>query len=150
MLKNNSGISMLTVILTIIVMIILISITINGSIKTVEETNLTKIANEIKNLKDAVNIRMTNYERNATTYPLIGEKVGDDVFKYILSIENMSNEEKLDIVDTISVSYNQDKQDYYRLIESADAERLGVEGLDEENYYIIDYYYGEVYGPVKL
>ena len=83
MLKNKKGVSLITLVITIVVMLIVLTITISSSLKSVDETNATRIENEIRNLKDAVNDRMTNYERNPMMYPIIGEKIGDTVFEYI-------------------------------------------------------------------
>lgn len=150
MLKNNKGISLITVIVTIVIMIILISIVVSSSIDSVEETNLTKIENEIKNLKDAVSVRMANYERNKTLYPMIGEKLEGKVFEYIPTIANLESGEVSNIISKITNNYNNGNQDYYRLVGRVDAEKIGVEGIDIAHRYIVDYYECEVYGPVRF
>ena len=55
MLKNKKGVSLITLVITIVVMLIVLTITISSSLKSVDETNATRIENEIRNLKDAVN-----------------------------------------------------------------------------------------------
>ena len=146
MLKNEKGISLVMLVITIVVMVVMISITISSSINSVEETNLTRIQNEIRNLKDAANDRMANYKRNSTLYPIIGEKIADEFLDdYIRSIEFV---EPSDVFDKIR--YNDETKDYYRLVGRIEAEKLGVEGIDAEHYYIIDYTEGEVYGPVNI
>ena len=92
---------MVTLVISIVVMIIILSIVINSSINSVNETNLTKIDNEIGDLKNAVAIRITNYQRNSTLYPIVGQKIGDNVFEYIRSIERLSSSEIGDIIDEI-------------------------------------------------
>lgn len=149
MLKNSKGVSLVTLVITIVVMIIILTITISSSLQSVEETNTTKIENEIRNLKDAVNIRVANYERNPSLYPIVGRKVGDMVFEYIRSIENLESQEISDIITNISKNYSAETSDYYRLVGKTEAEKLGVESLDVEHYYIIDYNECEVYGPVS-
>lgn len=131
-------------------MVILISIVISASIDSVEETNITKIENEIKDLTEAVNIRISNYERNSTTYPIIGEKIGDSLFEYIRSIEMLDLSEITEIINKIAVIYNDETKDFFRLVGRTEAEKLGVEGIDVEHYYIVNYYECEVYGPVSL
>lgn len=150
MLRNSKGISLITLIVTIVVMIILISIVVNSSIDSVEETNLTKINTEIRNIKDAVSTRISNNERNETLYPIIGEKVGDSVFDYVRTIETLTSDEIDDLINKLSDRYNEGNQDYFRLVGKAEAELLGVEGLDSEHYYIVNYYECEVYGPVSV
>ena len=150
MLKNQKGISLITVIVTVVIMIILISIVVSSSIDSVEETNITKIENEIKNLKDAVSIRMSNYERNKSLYPMIGEKLDGKIFEYIPTIANLESDEISNITSKVTDSYNKGNQDYYRLVGRLDAEKIGVEGIDFEHKYIVDYYECEVYGPVRF
>lgn len=150
MLKDNKGVSLVTLVITIVIMLIMISIVINSSIKSVEETNLTKIENEIKNLEDAVNNRIVNHERNATLYPIVGEKIGDNIFEYIRSIESLDASEVSELVGKIADTYSKENEEYYRLVGKADAEKLGVEGLDAEHYYVVDYNECEVYGPISL
>lgn len=150
MVKSNRGVSLVTLVITIVVMLIIISITISSSIKSVEETNATKIENEIRSLRDAVNDRMANHERNAILYPIIGEKIGDSVFEYIRSIENLESQEINKIISQISDNYSVDNVDYYRLVGRTEAEKLGVENIDMEHYYVVDYYECDVYGPISL
>lgn len=149
MIKNENGISLLTVIITIVVMIILISIVVNSSINSVDETNLTKINYETKNIKDAVNIRISNHERNASAYPYVGTPVGDKVFTYVQYIEILTKEEINELIKKLTDNYNVGNEKYYRLIGKTEAEELGVDGIDIEHCYIIDYYEGDVYGPIK-
>lgn len=150
MLKNKKGVSLITLVITIVVMLIVLTITISSSLKSVDETNATRIENEIRNLKDAVNDRMTNYERNPMMYPIIGEKIGDTVFEYIRSIENMESQEISNVIAQISENYSSETADYYRLVGRTEAEKLGVESLDIEHYYVVDYNECEVYGPVSI
>lgn len=150
MLKNKKGVSLVTLVITIVVMLIVLTITISSSLKSVNETNTTKIENEIRNLKDAVSDRMTNHERNPILYPIIGEKIGDSVFEYIRSIENMESQEISEVIAQISKNYSSETADYYRLVGRSEAEKLGVESLDIEHYYVVDYDECEVYGPVSI
>lgn len=148
-MKNNKGISLITLVITIVIMVILISVVMSSGIESVKEANLTKIDNEIKSLKEAVNDRLVNYERNENLYPLIGVKVGESVFDYIRTIENLSSNEINEIISEISSNYNDETMEYYRLVGKEDAIKLGVENIDVEHSYIVDYYNCKVYGPVN-
>ena len=53
-MKNNSGISMITIVITIIVIIILTTISIETSSKVPDEANFTKYRQEIKNVQTGV------------------------------------------------------------------------------------------------
>lgn len=147
MLKNDNGVSLITVIITIVTMVILIAIVINSSLSSVEETNITKINNEIKSLKEGVSIRITNNERNESLYPLVGKKLKDsEILEKLNSIEKLSSGEAIRLAE----KYNDNTKDYFRLIGREDAKILGIEGIDIEHYYIVNYYDCEVYGPVDI
>ena len=150
MIKNNKGVSLVSLVITIVVMLVILSITLSSSLQSVEETNLTKIENEIRDLKDAVNDRLANYQRNPMTYPIIGEKVGDNIFEYIRSIETLESNEISEIIEQISVTYSVENADYYRLVGRTEAEKLGVENIDAKHFYIVDYYDCDVYGPISV
>ena len=149
MIKNNKGVSLVSLVVTIVVMLIILSITLSSSLKSVEETNNTKIDNELRDLKDAVNDRMANHQRNPMVYPIIGEKIGDNLVEYIRSIENLESQEINEIITQINVTYSPENADYYRLVGRTEAEKLGVENLDIEHFYVVDYYDCDVYGPIS-
>lgn len=150
MFKENRGVSLITLVITIVTMLILLAITLSSSLDSVEEANITKIDNEIRDLKDAVNDRMANYERNPVLYPIIGEKIGDNIFEYVRSIEILESQEINEIINEISATYSVENIDYYRLVGRTEAEKLGVENIDVEHYYVVDYLECEVYGPISL
>ena len=97
-MKNNSGISLITLAVMIVVMLILASIVMNSGIESIDEANDTKVAVEIEKLKEAVSKRMTDNARNEAAYPFVGKKV-DDIVGYAYYIEDMSNEDHYFIVD---------------------------------------------------
>ena len=152
MIKSNRGVSLVTLVITIVVMLIMISITISASLKSVEETNDTKIEHEIRSLQDAVNDRLANNNRNPVLYPIIGEKIGDSINEYIRSIENLENGEKDKILNRINNGERNfdETKDFFRLVGRTEAEKLGVENIDKEHFYVVDYYECEVYGPISL
>ena len=55
-----------------------------------------------------------------------------------------------DVIERISKNYASETADYYRLVGRTEAEKLGVESLDIEHYYVVDYNECEVYGPVSV
>lgn len=148
-MRKQTGVSMVTLVISIVVMIIILSIVINSSINSVNETNLTKIDNEIGDLKNAVAIRITNYQRNSTLYPIVGQKINDNIFEYVRSIERLNSSEIGEIIDEIVKDYSSENSDYYRLVGKVEAEKLGIENIESDHYYVVDYINGEVYGPVN-
>ena len=155
MIKNNKGVSLVTLVITIVVMLIIIAISFNSSLNSVNEANITKVENEMKTLKDAIRIRMANYERDETVYPLVGEKMSEFVvLDYLRSIDEMyiKSPDEIDNIINTYYSYLQtdiSKTDYYRLIGSSEAAALNVESISSDNYYIANYLEGDVYGPIS-
>ena len=148
--KKNRGISMIMLVIAIVIMIILISIIMSSSLTSVEEVEMVKIEEEIRNLTDAVNDRIANYERNSKAYPLVGTVIGENVFIYIRSIDYLESDEITRIITKINLSYSEDNRELYRVIGNKEAQLLGVSNVDNEHYYVVDYNEGEVYGPISL
>ena len=98
-------------------------------------------------LKEAVNTRITNHERNENLYPLVGEKIGDEIYNKLSKIDGIDSS----IINRIkdNIEYSEESEDLYREIDAADAKQLGVDGIDIEHRYILDYNDCEVYGPLS-
>lgn len=145
-MKNNSGVSIITLVVTIMIIIILASIAIMSGRDSIDETSKTKVDVEIGSLKEAVSARMIDYARNSLKYPLIGKKV-DDVTVYLPYIENLSEEEK----DAFTARVNAaSSKDVYRIVDSIAAASLGVDAVNENHYFIVDYATGSVYGSIDM
>lgn len=144
-MKNNKGISLITLAIMIVVMLILASIVMNSGIESIDEANETKVAVEIEKLKEAVSKRMTDNARNEAAYPFVGKKV-DDIVGYAYYIEDMSNGDLQKFIGTV----DEDSIDYMRVVDYLDAANLGVSAVAEDHYFIVDYYNGKVYGTVNM
>ena len=144
-MKNNRGISLITLTIMIVVMLILASIVMNSGIDSIDEANDAKIATEISKLKEAVSKRMTDNARNSSAYPFVGRKV-DDIVGYAYFIETMSNGDLQKFIATV----DEDSIDYMRVVDCIDAANLGVSGVSEDHYFIVDYYNGKVYGIINM
>ena len=144
-MKKNSGISIIALVVTVIVIIILASIVTTSGLDSIDETAKSKIDVEIRNLKDAVSDRMVNNAQNPTRYPLVGKKV-DDVTEYIYYVKDITNEEIKNFIQSI----NEENIDSYRLVDYIAANALGVQSIDTEHYYIVDYSTGKVYGTIDM
>lgn len=144
-MKKQNGISMIALVVTIVVIIILASIVTMNGIESVQEARKSNIDMEIRNIKDAVQERITKNEQNPSRYPLVGQRI-DDPTDYIYYVDTMSNSEIEDFVSNLSdVNYN-----YFRLVDAGAAETLGAGSIDETHYYVVDYYSGGVWGPVNM
>lgn len=144
-MKNNRGISLITLTVMIVVMIILASIAYSSSFQTIDETGDTKVAVEKEKIKEAVSKRMVENAKNPAAYPLIGDKV-DDIVGYASCIEDMSNGDLQKFTETI----NEESIEYMRIIDCDDAANLGVGSVGADHYFIVDYYSGKVYGIVNM
>lgn len=144
-MRNRDGISLISLVVMIIIIVIFASIATISSISDIKETANTKIDVEISELKKAVSDRMVNHERNPEKYPLIGEKVVDPT-DYLYYIDRLDNSE----ITEIASSINEDNIDYYRLVDNVSADKLGVDSLSTEHYFLVDYYTGKVYGTINI
>lgn len=144
-MKNNKGISLITLTIMIVIMIILASIVMNSGMESIGETNDTKVVIEIEKLKEAVSKRMTDNARNEAAYPFVGEKVAD-IVAYAYYIEEMSNGDLQKFINSVT----EESIDYMRIVDSVAAANLGVSSVAEDHYFIVDYYNGKVYGTINM
>jgi hypothetical protein len=121
-MKNNRGISLITLVITIVVLIIIAGVTIYyGGIQNVDQANNVGAYTEALNVSDAVVSRAFFNRTNATKYPYIGTPLTDS--------------------DPVEVNGLQYGDGWYQLSPEQAAE------LDLENVirtYIINYLTGEV------
>ena len=148
MKKDEQGISLIMLVISIVVMLLLTAIVLNSSLNSIEEVQEVKLEDEIRNLREAANDRLINYERNEFIYPLVGLKIEGDIYAYIRSISTLSSSEMTKAINSVSETYSSATSDYFRIVTSEDAIRLGVSNIESGERFIVDYYNVEVYGPV--
>lgn len=156
MLKNNKGISLITLILTIIVILILTAIFLSTGLDSIFEAKNSKNANEIAQLKSAVSDRFNSHLKNEDTVTLVGKLAkntytSDECISKIIStldFEKSTDEEKNTEKNKISNNISRDYEKYVMIIEAGDMAQLGLENYSKTNRYIVDYYTGMVYGPI--
>lgn len=141
---KNSGISLITVVIMVVIMIILATIAMSNGMDTVKEATDTKVAVEITELKKAVADRMIEIERNPTL-GMPGLKV-DNIVNYVYYIDSMETAELQEFIRSVDA----ENVEYFRLVDSIAAAALGVSSVQEEHYFIVDYYSGKVYGTVNM
>lgn len=144
-MKSNSGISLISVVIMIVIMIILAKIAMSSGVESVNEANETKVAVEIAELKKAVANKMIENETSSTVR-MPGINVSGDVIEYMYYIDSLENSELQEFLTQI----NEEKLDYYRLVDSVAAAALGVSSVQADHYFIVDYYTGKVYGTVNM
>lgn len=121
-MKKNSGVSIITLIITIIILIIIAGMTIYyGSLQNIDKTSDTMTYNEIFEVSEATAQRALMNRLNSSTYGLVGIKLSDD-----------------SPVEINGISYG---DGWYKL-EAETSKELNLEKIKKD--YIINYDTGEV------
>ena len=79
MRKNNSGITLISLVITIILLLILATIGISSGISTVRSSRLTKFTTEMKLMQQKVNELYDSYTNNRTVNLAGNEYTGTDI-----------------------------------------------------------------------
>ncbi len=144
-MNKKHGVTMINLVITILVIIILVTIVLSTGLRSISETQNTRIEMEIRNLKDAVANRMIKNEKNPEKYPLIGNKI-DDLAEFLNYVDGLSDEE----MEKVTKNLTSDRLEYYRIVDSNAAAALGVESVTNTHFYIVDYLTGNVFGCVDI
>ncbi len=128
MIKKNAGISLIALIITIIVIIILSAIVISVGTNGIDSTKSAKIASEKKALETAIIVRFGDYALNDEI-----ELFGKEITVSDLSEFDDANEEDIE---------------FMRKVGTYEIQRLGIKNPTGATY-IVDYYNGDVFGPIE-
>ena len=157
-MKNNKGLNLIALIVTIIVMIIIASIALNAAINDQEKANEAKRLTEKGQVAKAIEIRYANYTRNSAHYPIIGQKIPEhysskeDIKEYI--IDTFLREQIIANANSISdeldafLDSNMKYMEYTRILKRADIVALELENVTLKSVFIVNYYTGKVIGPI--
>lgn len=141
---KNSGISLISVVIMVVIMLILAGVALSNGMDSVNEATDTKIAVEISELKKVVADRMIEVETNPSV-GMPGQKV-DDIIEYVYYIRDMDMAEIQEFIQGV----DSDNVEYYRIVDSVAAAALGVSSVQDDHYFIVDYYNGKVYGTIDM
>ena len=141
---KNSGISLISVVIMVVIMLILAGVALSNGMDSVNEATDTKIAVEISELKKVVADRMIEVETNPSV-GMPGQKV-DDIIEYVYYIRDMDMAEIQEFIQGV----DSDNVEYYRIVDSVAAASLGVSSVQDDHYFIVDYYNGKVYGTIDM
>ena len=144
-MKNNKGITLVALVITIIVLTILAGITVGsitekkGTLKTTNDEILLYELNEIQQAVLELNIK---YKQTGAQSYFEGTKItrdeADDYLQEIASESGKTITLKLtDEEDTLS-----DDKSYYKLVKS-DLDHMGLQNSQDE--YVVNYYTGEIF-----
>ncbi len=127
MLRDNKGITLIALTITIIILLILAGITIGGGRESIKMTKSNKLLAELDMVQHACLERYTEYKLTGDISLLIGTEVN------YAAVQGLA--EELGINTLLSTN------NYYRLTPS-DLEKIGIQ--DANDTYIVNYQTGEV------
>lgn len=142
-MKNEKGITLVTLVITIVVLAIIASITITGGIdakKNVKDTKSAVLKSEIAQVQQIVLETDIKYKQTKNSNILLGEKITFNEAKTALQEISSSLSLKGENYDDVS---NGDIEIYYYKIDSETLEKLGITGSEQQ--YIVNYSTGEVF-----
>lgn len=142
-MKNEKGIILVTLVITIVVLAIIASITITRGIdakKNVKDTKSAVLEAEITQVQQIVLETDIKYKQTKNSNILLGEKITFNEAKTSLQEISSSLSLRGENYDDTS---NQDDEIYYYKIDSEILEKLGITGSEQQ--YIINYSTGEVF-----
>ena len=141
MLKENKGITIIALVVTIVVLLILASVTINGVIQGVDESEENKLLSELSMVQHAVTQRYTKYELTKDRDVLVGTKIQTS------TLENVPNTINWKVTQFDEI--NNPEREYYR-VNKSDLVKLGLSGDDKtDSSYVVNYSTGEVYNETS-
>lgn len=150
-MKNNQGISLITLIITIVVMLILIGVVGKNSIESIEESRNAVSSKEISDVNSYVlslqgKIIAGDFNINLVDYP---EIILNADLVYTLAYDKLTNIEINNILDVNNSTLSDNYKYYYfpaskRLFESDKFSQGGMTLQDIKGDYIINFYTGTV------
>lgn len=139
-LKNQNGITLIALVITIIVLLILAGITVNMGKQGIKESKENAVLSELAMVQNAILQRKTKADLTNENYPgQIITEVGINLDEVIADINSNkdSGEEPISRKDS-------DDENYYFLSKSNNGlSGLGISGGDDDEY-IVNYETGEV------
>ena len=147
-LRENKGITLIALIVTIVVLLIIAGISINMGITGVDQAGENKLITELEKVQHAVTERYTKYKLTKDTSLIVGTKVDN-----LPTIPTPTGETKaptwkvFQVTSGATVSTHPERK-YYRLSQS-DLQNLGLTGSENGSSYIVNYYSGEIFDENK-
>lgn len=165
-MRDNEGISLITLVVMVVVMIILASIAINVGTDSYENALESKAAAERQQVIAAVSGRFGDYQRNNTASPLVGLVIPeaslatpDDIETYCIQMfkneygklitdDEINNSTQQNLIKKF-VSDNFEDMEYTRILIYSDLTELGIEKTNLNALYLVNYYSSDVVGPIN-
>ncbi len=131
MRKNNSGITLVSLVITIIVLLILASITVYSGVGTVRSARLTKFTTELKMMQQKVNELYDSYTNNKSVMVNGTEYVGTDIQNIGQDPEGIFNTNRLEEIFSEDGSGITDRTGYM-YYDTGTIQDLGLEDMEYE------------------
>lgn len=142
-MKNNKGITLIALAVTIIVLIIIASVGTYSGIEALRDAKEEAQISELNMLKQPVVENYTKYLMTKNDMYIRGTKVNySDVQTIISEINNNANETVSLKVNDYDISGSTDITEYYYRLSESDLKEMGV--TQAQDSYIINYKTGEV------
>lgn len=130
MRKNNSGITLISLVITIILLLILATIGISSGISTVRSSRLTKFTTEMKLMQQKVNELYDSYTNNRTVNLAGNEYTGTDIANIGNDISDVSEEQRNEVFSSSGSGITDTSGYKYYNVSIIDG--LGIDGVDGE------------------
>ena len=138
-LKNEKGITLLALVITMIILMILVGITINIGKNGITESREDAMLSELGIVQNAILQRKTKVDLTGENYP--GETITEANINLEETIEEINNN-RTSGEEEISRKDRDDSHYYFLSTENGGLEELGI--TNSEDAYIVNYETGEV------
>ena len=138
-LKNEKGITLLALVITMIILMILVGITINIGKNGITESREGAMLSELGIVQNAILQRKTKADLTGENYP--GETITEANINLEETIEEINNN-RTSGEEEISRKDRDDSHYYFLSTENGGLEELGI--TNSEDAYIVNYETGEV------
>ena len=138
-LKNEKGITLLALVITMIILMILVGITINVGKNGITESREDAMLSELGIVQNAILQRKTKADLTGENYP--GETITEANINLEETIEEINNN-RTSGEEAISRKDRDDSHYYFLSTENGGLEELGI--TNSEDAYIVNYETGEV------
>lgn len=137
--KENKGITLVVLVITIVTMLIIASVTMYSGISQIDTAEDYKLLSELEIVKNGVYERYANYKKTKNIELLVGTKLTNT------EIQTLASNIGITLI-TIPSSYNEDEKAYYRLT-PYELDDIGIKS--SEDNYVVNYVTGEVINETK-
>ena len=138
--KENNGVALVTLTVTIIVLLIISGIAVYSGTHNIDKTRDQLLLTELEQVKHFVGEKYLDYMKVKSAKLLVGTKLNSseiDLLQQNLGVTFIS----------IPNTYSEDERAYYRLTPE-NLIKIGIENC--ENTYVVNYISGEVINETKL